>query len=515
MFRRHIQATTVAVRWFSGKAFAREKPDAAAASAPAASSVSKSRDTLGRRLLSLIYPKRSAVITMRKWKEEGHVIRKYELNRIVRELRKLKRYKHALEVCEWMRIQEDIKLVAGDYAVHLDLIAKLRGLNSAEKFFVDLPEEMKGQPTCTALLHAYIQNNAYAKAEALMAKLSECGYLNSPLPYNHMMSMYISLGQLEKVPDLIIDLKKNTSPDLVTYNLVLSVYSSTKDVEAAEKVFLKVKKAKIEPDWLTYSTLASLYIKEGLNEKAASSLREMEKKISRKTRPAYSSLLSLHANAGDKEGVHGVWKKMKSLYPKLNDAEYKCMLSSLIKLGDLEEAENLYAEWESISPTGDSRVPNRLLAAYINQDRLQVAEGFYERIVQKGIKPSYTTFELLTWGYLKRRQMAQVLDCFERAIGSVKKWEPDEKIIKEMYKNLEEMGNIDGAEKLLVILRKAAYVTTEIYNVLLRTYAKAGKMPLLVAERMKEDKVELDEETSELMRLTSKMCVGEVSSFLS
>ncbi|GAB2281183.1 hypothetical protein Dimus_015787 [Dionaea muscipula] len=129
--------------------------------------------------------------------------------------------------------------------------------------------------------------------------------------------------------------------------------------------------------------------------------------------------------------------------------------------------------------------------------------------------PSYTTFELLTWGYLKRRQMAQVLDCFERAIGSVKKWEPDEKIIKEMYKNLEEMGNIDGAEKLLVILRKAAYVTTEIYNVLLRTYAKAGKMPLLVAERMKEDKVELDEETSELMRLTSKMCVGEVSSFLS
>jgi hypothetical protein len=56
------------------------------------------RDTLGRRLLSLVYRKRSAVITIRKWKEEGHTVRKYELNRIVRELRKLKRYKHALEV---------------------------------------------------------------------------------------------------------------------------------------------------------------------------------------------------------------------------------------------------------------------------------------------------------------------------------------------------------------------------------------------------------------------------------
>jgi hypothetical protein len=55
-------------------------------------------DTLGRRLFSLVYGKRSAVITIRKWKEEGHNVRKYELNRIVRELRKLKRYKHALEV---------------------------------------------------------------------------------------------------------------------------------------------------------------------------------------------------------------------------------------------------------------------------------------------------------------------------------------------------------------------------------------------------------------------------------
>ncbi|KAL6978518.1 hypothetical protein U1Q18_020186 [Sarracenia purpurea var. burkii] len=56
------------------------------------------RDTLGRRLLSLVYAKRSAVIAIRKWKEEGHTVRKYELNRIVRELRKHKRYKHALEV---------------------------------------------------------------------------------------------------------------------------------------------------------------------------------------------------------------------------------------------------------------------------------------------------------------------------------------------------------------------------------------------------------------------------------
>ncbi|CAA7047114.1 unnamed protein product [Microthlaspi erraticum] len=75
-----------------GESAATEKREARGAS------VAGGRDTLGGRLLSLMYTKRSAVVTIRKWKEEGHSVRKYELNRIVRELRKIKRYKHALEV---------------------------------------------------------------------------------------------------------------------------------------------------------------------------------------------------------------------------------------------------------------------------------------------------------------------------------------------------------------------------------------------------------------------------------
>ena len=56
-------------------------------------------DTLGRRLLSLIYPKRSAIVVLRRWAEEGKpMLQKYQLNRVVRELRNYGRFKHALEV---------------------------------------------------------------------------------------------------------------------------------------------------------------------------------------------------------------------------------------------------------------------------------------------------------------------------------------------------------------------------------------------------------------------------------
>ncbi|XP_056697027.1 pentatricopeptide repeat-containing protein At4g02820, mitochondrial isoform X2 [Spinacia oleracea] len=416
---------------------------------------------------------------------------------------------------EWMRTQEDIKLLAGDYAVHLDLIAKIRGLNSAEKFFEDMPEAMRAEPTFSALLHTYVQHRAHDKAEALMGKMVECGYVNNPLPYNHMMSMYKEIGKLEKIPELMKDLKKNTKPDIVSYNLWLTICQFQNDVKAAESVFLEMKKAKIEPDWMTYSILTSLYIKMEMNGKAECSFKEMESRISRKNRSAYSSLISLYTNFGKIDQVHNVWKKMKSLFRKLNDSEYICIIASLIKLGELEKAEEFYDEWELVSTTGDCRVPNLLIGAYINRNRVEKATKFFDRFTQRGIKPSYTTWELLTCGYLKLKQTDQVLDSFEKAVNSVKKWEPNLSFIHEIYKLLEEQENIEGAEKMLFLLRKAGYVTTEMYNMLLRTYASAGKMPPIIEERMTKDKVLLNEDTKELVRLTSTMCVADVSSCLS
>ncbi|KAK4281158.1 hypothetical protein QN277_012683 [Acacia crassicarpa] len=512
MLLRSYQTCLSVVRHFSIRATAETLAQTSTSAGP---NSPRGRDTLGRRLLSLVYPKRSAVIAINKWKEEGNTARKYELNRIVRELRKLKRYKHALEICEWMTSQPDIKLLPGDYAVHLDLIAKVRGLSSAEKFFEDLPDQIRGQPTCSALLHVYVQNNLTDKAEALMLKMSECGLLKNPLPYNHMLSLYMSNGNFEKFHETIQELKKNISPDVVTFNLWLTVCASQDDVEGAESVFLELKKAKLDPDWVTYSTLTNLYIKNALPKKAATTLKEMESRTSRKTRVAYPSLLSLHTNMGNKGEVFRIWKKMKSCFRKMHDAEYTCMISSLVKLSEFTEAENYYQEWESVTGTRDVRVSNILLASYINRDQMETAENFFNQFVQKGIDPCYTTWELFTWGYLKKNDVDKVLDNFKKTITSVKRWNPDQSLVRKIFKMLEEQAHVEGAEQLLVALQDAGHVNTEIYNLLLKTYAKAGKMPLIVAERMKKDNVPLDEETHRLLELTSKMCVSDVSSILS
>ncbi|XP_031486785.1 pentatricopeptide repeat-containing protein At4g02820, mitochondrial [Nymphaea colorata] len=476
------------------------------------SSAKKQRDTLGRRMLSLVYPKRSAVIALRQWIEEGRTARKYELNRIVRELRKHKRFKHALEICEWMTLQQDIKLLPGDYAVHLDLIAKVRGLTSAHKFFEDLPQKMKEKSTYTSLLHVYVQSKLSTKAEALMEKMLELGIAKNPLPYNHILNMYIANGKLDKVPLVMQQLKKNTVPDLFTYNLMLSACAISKDVKGAEKVLLELNERMGNGDWVTYSTLSNIYINAGLVEKTRNALKEMELRISCQERSAYCSLMTLYASVSSKDDVCRIWRNMKLTFRKMSDFEYSCMLSSLTKLDDIEGAESICAEWESVSPTNDARIPNILLGAYVRKSMLEKAESFHEHMLQHGIKPSYTTWELLALASLKKMDTDKALDALQKAISSVTKWTPNEEIIQLVFENVETLGDIEGVEKFLVILRGSGYVTTAVYNSLLRTYAKAGKMPLLIIERMKKDNVKIEEETKKLLKMTSKLPVGKVSS---
>ncbi|KAI4341737.1 hypothetical protein MLD38_026425 [Melastoma candidum] len=372
---------------------------------------------------------------------------------------------------------------------------------------------MRGSHTCSALLHVYCQKQSYEKAAALMEKMLECDFMTSPLPFNHMISMYMANQQLEKVPQVIEELKKKTTPDLVTYNLWLTMCKEQGDVENAERIFLELKKAKISPDWFTYSILSNLYMKVSATEKVFMTLKEMEKRATKKSRAAFSSLISLLTIMKSREEVFRIWKKMKSLFRKMSDAEYTCMIASLVKLGDIEEAEKLYAEWGTVSNSGDPSIRNVLLAAYINSNQVDKAESFYNQVMSTGtVAPCYTTFELMTWGYIKSKQMDKALCFLEKAIASVKDWKFDKKMIWELFEKLEEEGNVEGAEKLLVILRGAGHVSTRVYNSLLRTYAKAGLMPLIVAERMKKDDVCFDEETSELIEKTKNMLAPEISS---
>ncbi|KAG9450759.1 hypothetical protein H6P81_010724 [Aristolochia fimbriata] len=218
------------LRWFSSGAL---KVD----SAEEASSVTSSADDLKSRIFRLRFSKRSATNALQRWVNEGKKMSLEELRQIGKELNRAQRYKHALEISEWMVTHPEFELAVHDYAVRIDLITKVFGSSSAEEFFEGLPPTAKTGETYAALLHSYASAKQIDKAEKLFEKIKDLKLTLSVLMYNELMTLYMSVGELDKIPLLVEELRsKQLSLDLFSYNLWASACAAKFDINGLRKI---------------------------------------------------------------------------------------------------------------------------------------------------------------------------------------------------------------------------------------------------------------------------------------
>lgn len=469
----------------------------------------RKKPTLFRNLTRLDNSNESAVKVIKDWVHEGHKLKKANVEKAIEKLRKYARYKHALEVSEWMDGSGGLRLALRDLSIRLDLIARVRGIDDAEKYFLDLPERAKNHKSYGALLNCYVREQLVEKAEGLLEKMKELDFVWNAVPYNNMMTLYLKTSQPEKVPLVIQEMKANdVVPDTFTYNIWMKSCAAMSGIGAVEKVFDEMKRdGRISADWTTYSNLATIYVDAGIVVKADSALKEMEKRMPQKELFAYNFLLNMYAGIHNLVEVHRVWEVIRQRFTKMTNTSYIWMLTSLVKLGDMQGAEKCFEEWESNGLSYDVRVPNVLIDAYITKGMIEKAESLLENALEKGGKPNYKTWEMFVGGYLENKQMDRAIETMKKAISQVKyrEWQPAPEKVLAILKHFEELGDVDEAEDIFRSLRSVDHINTDTYNSLLRTYIQAGKSPSKVLRRMKLDKIDPDRETDHLLKQ-----IGEV-----
>lgn len=352
--------------------------------------------SLYKRISRIGARKRSAVAELEGWINEGKERpKKFELKRMVKELRKYSRHEHALEIFEWM--SQKFSFSSGELAIHLDLIAKVRGVASAERYFADLPDTKKNRDTYSALLNCYMKEKNIEKSEETMEKLKYLGLAKYTLTYNQMMTLYMNTQQFEKVPLVIQEMKKNgISLNAYSYNIWMNCCATFSDIDQVEGVFNEmVCDDNVDPGWTHYSTLANIYLKAKVFDKVESALKELESKMKRKDRAAYDHLISLYGGLRNKEAVYRIWQSFELAFSKMTNKSYICFLSSLVNIGDFEGAEDFLKKWESLESFDDIEVYNVLLGAYIRKGWFQKAKGLFEHVMKNGFQPNANTRKIL------------------------------------------------------------------------------------------------------------------------
>ncbi|XP_022857435.1 pentatricopeptide repeat-containing protein At1g02150-like [Olea europaea var. sylvestris] len=421
-----------------------------------------------KRISMMENPHMDSASVLNQVENEGKNLTKWELCRVVKELRKFRRYKYALEVYEWMNNRgEKYRITTSDTAIQLDLIAKVHGISNAEEYFMKSPDALKDKRIYGALLNAYVRAGMREKAEFLIGKMRNRGYASHALPFNVMMTLYMNLKDYERVESLISEMmEKNISLDIYSYNIWLSSCGSQGSLEKLEQAFEQMQlNTTINPNWTTFSTMATMYIKLGKLEKAEDCLKKIETRITGRDRIPYHYLMSLYGSLGIKEEVHRVWNIYKATFTTIPNLGYHAVISSLVRLDDIEGAESIYDEWLSVKSVYDPRIGNLLLSSYVRKGLSEKAKIFFDQMIEAGGKPSCITWEIISEHHIKSRRISDAVSCLKNAAsaGGSKGWKPKPVNVSSILKISEQEADMASKDGLLEVLKQVGCLDDEVY----------------------------------------------------
>jgi pentatricopeptide repeat protein len=297
-----------------------------------------------------------------------------------------------LQITEWMVSHEEYELSDSDYAVHIDLMTKVFGIDAAERYFEGLPLPAKTSETCTALLHAYAGTKLIEKAEKLFERMKDSNLPLNALTHNEMMTLYMSVGHVEKVPLVIEELKRQkVAPDIFTYNLWISSCAATLNIDKVRVILAEMRHDSVRnKDWVRYNNLTCIYIVAGLRVNAGSkSLVEADKGITQRELIMYDFLIILYAGLGNKDRIDQIWKCLRMAKQKMSSRNYICILSAYLMLGHLKEVEEVIDQWKQSTTTDfDVSACSRLVDAFADVGLTEKANSFHILLIQKNCDPA-------------------------------------------------------------------------------------------------------------------------------
>ncbi|XP_050212694.1 pentatricopeptide repeat-containing protein At5g27460 [Mercurialis annua] len=460
---------------------------------------------LKNQILRVKLPGLTPISILQNWIDKGNKVKVSQLRYISQLLFKSKRYNHALEIFKWMETQKGFRMSVSDYAMKLELIMNVQGLNEAEEYFNNLRHDPATRKAASlALLRGYVKDRDIVKAEALMKNLNELGLVVNCHPFNEIMKLYIATSQYEKVLLVIEQMKRNKIPlDVLSYNLWMSSFGEMREVGKVELVYKEMANDEnVQVGWSTLSTLANVYLKEGLVDKALVALNFAEKKLSTSNRLGYIFLITQYSSLKNNVGVRRVWEASKGVGGRISCADYICVLSCLVKIGEVAEAEKVFKEWESNCRKYDIRVSNVLLGAYVRKGLIHKAQSLHEHTLERGGCPNYKTWEILMEGYVKSQMMDKAITAMKQALAMLKQchWRPSHGILMAIAEHLERNRNFEDANHFIRVIHHYGLANLPLYKLMLRMHLHAQREIANIVKMMEKDKIEMDDETSALIQ---------------
>ncbi|XP_030966579.1 pentatricopeptide repeat-containing protein At1g80270, mitochondrial-like [Quercus lobata] len=431
-------------------------------------------------------PSHSVASVLDKWLAEGNDLNRLSISKIIVSLRKRRMYGKTLQFSEWLETTKQHDLTEQDHAARLDLIAKVHGIQKAEKYIENIPKNFKGELVYRTLLTCCVHLINMKKAEAVFKKIRELEFPITIDACNQMIILYKRLDKRRIADILLLMEKENLKPSLFTYRLLLDTKGESNDIVGMEQLFETMKAEGVLPDIHVLAVLAKHYISGGLEDKAKAVLKEIEERKLKESLDVRRVVLPLYASLGISDDVDRIWKECE-LDPTMNE----CMaaIEAWGKLGEVEKAEAVFEmmlqKWKKLS----SRHYSALLQVYVNHKLLTKGKEFVKQMGDIGSWVGPLTWDALVRLHLGAGDVEKADSILHKAVqkNKVRPLFSTYKVVMEEYAK---QGDIHNTEKLFHRMKQSGYNgRLKPHEILIQAYINAKAPVYGFRERMKADNI--------------------------
>ncbi|KAK7271499.1 hypothetical protein RJT34_27457 [Clitoria ternatea] len=426
---------------------------------------------------------------LKNFVKAGEDLNHVEASKMIFVLWKHHMYHKAFQISEWLETTKQFEHSEHDYASRLDLIAKVQGVDVAEKYMRNVPDSSRGELLYRILLANCVRCGNVAKSKAVFEKMRSLGLPITIHSLNLMIILY-KMCDKRKIREMLFLMEKgNITPSHLTYRILIAARGESGDIRGMEKLVEDMKSQGLQLDTHVLTVLAGFYISKGLKDKAVAVLKEIEGGDSQECIRACNKLLSLYASLDMTGDVSRIWNRFKS-----DPSILECIaaIGAWGKLGKVDEAEAVFEmALQKYKDKGlSSRLFSELLKVYVQNNQLSKGKEFIERM-----RPYRCWFGPLVWDGLVRfyveagdvEKAASILSkAAQRQSGHpVRPLFNTYIVVMEQYAKC---GDIHNTEKWFHKMRQCGYIgRLRPFQILIQAYLKAKTPAYGIIERMKAE----------------------------
>ncbi|XP_010681791.3 pentatricopeptide repeat-containing protein At1g10910, chloroplastic isoform X1 [Beta vulgaris subsp. vulgaris] len=370
----------------------------------------------------------------------GEILKVPDLNIILRNFGRSSRWKHLIQLFEWM--QKHGKINIASYSSYIKFMGERKDISKALNVYETINDQTmrNNSSICNSVLSSLVKNNKFEKAMSMFEQMKQNGLLPDVVTYSTLLAgcLKVDHGYM-KALELVEELENNgIQMDVITYGTLIAVCATNRRCEEAEMYFIRMQAEGHSANMYHYSSLLNAYASDGDHEKADKLVQNMTSAGYTPNKVFLTTLLKVYVRGTLFEKSRSLLLKLESLgfaedeipycllmdglsksgkvheakltFDRMNERQvrsngysHSIMITAFCRAGHVEEAKKLARDYEASYNKYDVVILNVLLCAYCRAGDMDFVMQTLRKMDKLGINPDQYTFRILIKYFCKEK----------------------------------------------------------------------------------------------------------------